>query len=962
MKRATLLASSAVLAVAWAYPTQKAPKVPFASSVGLVIKAHCLNCHQGQKAAAGLDLSDPKLIKAANIVVPGNVEKSELWRRIKGLDGLPAMPLNYKPLSPEKIKLVEDWIKAGASYDGGTLKHWSYLAPKKPVIPAAQNAIDFLVREKLSANKLSPSPKAPKEVLLRRVYLDLIGLPPTVAQMDAFLADQSPKAYEKVVDALLASPQYGERQARIWLDLARYADTNGYEADFSRPSAWVYRDWVINAFNKNMRFDQFTRDQIAGDLLPNATQDQKVATGFHRNSMFNSEGGVDPGESRYLTMVDRVSTTSTVWLGSTLGCARCHDHKFDPFTQKDFTRMYAIFNNTTYTKQGDAKVGQEKWYEPTMKVLSADQKQKLTSLETQLSQCRQTEKTLLSQHQSEYNALMERVGKPASAATLVPTSMTSDNGNELSSTGDGIVTAAGPNPDKDVFHVKLTAPNGAIHGLSLEALGGKDPVGRSGGGNFLLTQIDVWADGKKVDLVHAEADFIQEGYDLDRLLRGDKESGWAVYPRPKQNHKLIVDFGQPIEAKELKVDLRFESVWTNHVLRQFRLAAIQSPTPSVSLIPMKQKESAGRLLPALRPIRKQIEELQMQQATLQNNAPDALVLQEQKTSGAPKAPLYNRGEFLSPGVMVEGGVPNSLPALPAGAQPNRLGLAQWLTAKNNPLTARVQVNRMWEQYFGRGIVDTSEDFGTQASLPTHPKLLDWLACEFMDSGWDMKHMNKLIVMSATYQQSSNVTPQLKEKDPNNLLVARGPRFRMEAEMIRDATLTSAGLINLKKIGGPSVMPYQPDGIWDSPYSGERWMEDKSDARYRRGLYVFWKRASTYPSFMALDATSRETCTARRIRTNTPLQALTLLNDKAYFEAAEALGKIMASKGVAYGFRACTGRKPTAQEQQALAKTLAKFKQRYDQDPASAAKLGGKAAAWTMLGNVLLNLDETITKE
>ncbi len=786
---------------------QGSAKVDFGRDVLPILKASCLQCHGAERKEGGLRLDQKMLAMRGGVsgadIVAGKGAQSKLVQRIVGAGGLPRMPIGFAPLSSRQIAAIRAWIDQGADWpDSASAKHWAYVKPVRPVLPKVKNAgwvrnpIDNFVLARLEKEGLKPSPEASRETLLRRVTLDLTGLPPTIAEIDAFMTDRSPDAYEKVVDRLLASPRFGERWTRPWLDMARYADTNGYEKDGMR-SIWPYRDWVIDAFNKDMPYDRFTIEQIAGDLLPNSTREQKIATGFHRNTMQNTEGGVDQEEQRWLTLLDRVNTTCSVWLGSTFQCAQCHNHKFDPFTTQDYYRFLAFFDHST---------------EPSLTILAPDQETKQKQLQRDLS-------------------VQEAKAKSS--------------------------------PDDKAAAAKLA---------------------------------------------------------------------------------------------ELKK----------------QLGEIRGAT--------------------------------------------TLVLQEKEDKERPSTFFRVKGAFLSKGDKVEADVPKSLTPLAPGEPVNRLGLAHWILSKDNPLTARVAVNRFWAQLFGRGIVETEEDFGTQGRPPSHPELLDWLAVAFRDgwsSGvleywsnagrpnnnppplqhsitpWRVKSLLKLIVTSATYRQSSAVTPLLREKDPSNKLLARGPRFRMEAEMIRDNSLASAGLLS-GKIGGPSVYPLQPDGIWDVPYSGERWVTSTGEDRWRRSLYTFWRRSAPYPMFTTFDATSREFCTIRRMRTNTPLQALNLLNDPAFIEAARGLARRMLNEAghdrdvrLAYGFRLCATRRPTPGELIKLSALYERERKRYGADEKSALALLGAvngkadanslgawwtasdlpvAAALTVVANVLLNLDESLTKE
>ena len=772
-KSGLVLACAAPWAVAALRGSSAQPAPTSYAQIAPTLKRPCLSCHGPETKSGGLDLSTPQGIQKGGIsgpaLVAGHPEKSLILQRIKGLGGKPQMPMGFKPLDQRTIGMVEAWIAQGASFGAAlnTAKHWSYVSPVRPSLPEVSNAawpknpIDDFILAKLDSEKLAPSRQADKATLVRRVYLDLIGMPPTIAQMEEYLHDAEPGAYERLVDKLLASPHYGEQQAIQWLDLARYADTNGYEKD-ARRTMWPYRDWVIDAFNRNMPYDQFTIEQIAGDMLPSPTTEQLVATGFNRNTMFNEEGGVDREEQRWLTLVDRVGTTATVWLGSTLACAQCHDHKFDPFTNDDFYKFLAFYDNSE---------------EPTINV--------------------------------------------------------------------------------------------------------QDPV----------TQERVKSLGERIA-------------ELEKVL-----------PQLKQD-------SEPYKA-------------------------------------------AAK---ALAEIRAEANEL---------NSMTTLVMKE-KPSYPPQTPVRIKGTFLNQGKTVTADVPAVLPPI-KGPKKDRLALAKWLASKENPLTARVFVNRLWQQFFGIGISKTSGDLGTQGETPTHPELLDWLAVEFMDSGWDMKHMVRLIVTSATYRQASDQSPDLVRRDPENRLLARGPRLRLPAETVRDNALFAAGLLS-EKMGGPSVFPDQPDGVWKLPYNGDTWVISDGDDKFRRGVYTFWRRSAPYPAFVNFDAVSREGCTVRRIVTDTPLQALTTMNDAAFMRAARGLAQRMmeasadVGQRIENGYRRCVVRRPTDVEAKLVRTFYEKELAHYASDEAAAKKLiesdapyvkGASladCAAMTMLANVLLNLDETITKE
>lgn len=761
-------------------PTPTAPTaIDFNRDIRPILSNHCFKCHGPDLKKAGLDLQNRatafQKLKSGNFaIVPGKSAESEMIERVSSPDEDLRMPPKGKGerLTAAQIAKLRAWIDQGAKWP----EHWAYVPSRRPALPEVHqpawvhNGIDHFVLARLEKEGLAPSAEADRATLIRRVSLDLIGLPPTLPEVDAFLADQSSDAYEKVVDRLLDSPHYGERQALPWLDEARYADTNGYEADHRR-TIWPYRDWVIRAFNRDLPFNQFTIEQIAGDLLPNATPEQKIATGFHRNTMVNTEGGTDDEEFRVAAIVDRVNTTMEVWMGTTFGCAQCHNHKYDPFMQAEYYKLFAFFNSTEDRGRSN---------EPILEMPTAAEVAR----------------------RQRVNAGLVRLRLP------------------------------------------LVTPN-ALLAAALH---------RAGQARFAALQ---------------------------------KEAA-AIQP------------ASTLIMKELA-----------------------KPRPTHILI---------------------------------------------------------RGSHANKGDLVTPGVPAKLHPLPPDQPANRLALARWLVDPKNPLVGRVIMNRIWAQYFGRGFVETSEDFGVQGESPTHPELLDWLADEFVRQKWSMKAMHRLIVTSATYRQSSHVTRALYERDPYNRLFARGPRFRMYGEMVRDNALAISGLLN-RKIGGPSVFPYQPDGVWNNPYSGDKWVTSTNGDQYRRGLYTFWRRTAPYAALIAFDAPSREVCTERRPRTNTPLQALATLNDKAFVEPAAALARRMMKEvyetereRATYGFRLCVARPPSPAELERLLELYRENLEKYQIDPAAARTLAtsglpappsematAELAAWTVVANVLLNLDETVTK-
>ncbi len=852
-----------------------------------------------------------------------------------------------------------------------------------------------------------------------------MGLPPSPADVDAFLDDTRPDAYEQLVDRLLASPHYGERWARPWLDLARYADSNGYEKDRLR-AMWRYRDWVIDALNRDLPFDEFTIEQLAGDMLPHPTESQLVASGFHRNTLLNQEGGIDVEEARWETLLDRVNTTGTVWLGTTIACAQCHNHKYDPFLQRDYFRLLAFFDNGEYQVKGQP--GGDHWIEePSLDLPTPDQAAARTRLTTELAalNARLTESSPeLDAAQADWER--QTVALSSEWTTLKPSSVHADHAT-LAIADDGAVLASGPNPGRDSYTLDVVLPQGSWTGFRLEAL--PDPSLPKGGpgrdfyGNFVVTTFRVEVDGAPgavpVAFAKAESDD-QAGGDIDELLKPparvyarDLPPGWSVdatRDAERLPRQAVFVTSAPVQAdgaRHLRVTLGFDGGPVSMALGHFRVSATASDHPT-RIVSIRAKTRALLAVPAasrndaqrdavraeyrahadsLATVRERIASIGEELSRL--GVVSALILRERPSYDRPSTMLRERGAYLSPGERVYATTPGALPAMTDDEMPNRLGLARWLVSPSNPLTARVTVNRAWEQFFGRGIVETSEDFGTQGAPPSHPELLDWLATEFINMKWSQKSLHRLIVTSATYRQDASATPALIEKDPYNRLYARGPRFRMEAEMVRDVALSAAGLLS-PKIGGPSVFPLQPDGIWDNPYSDAKWTVSEGEDRYRRGLYTFIRRTSPYPSFMTFDATSREFCTVRRIRTNTPLQALTLLNDEAYFEAARAVAARSAREAggpvrgnpqmrarAAYAFRLCTARQPTAAETDRIVLSYQHQLAHYRSHPADAARVllesapittrdaAGETqperAAWTLVANALLNLDETVTK-
>jgi Protein of unknown function (DUF1553)/Protein of unknown function (DUF1549)/Planctomycete cytochrome C len=1022
-----------LIGLALAGTSRGSDEVDYNRDVRPILAGHCFTCHgldeSSRKAGLRLDLKAEALkpLKSGvTAIVPGSLDDSELIERIFADEPDRVMPptKHGKPLSTSQKETLRRWVSQGAPYRG----HWAFEPPVRPQIPSVKNAkwprnpIDAFVLARLEAEGLHPSPEASKNTLIRRVSLDLTGLPPTPREVDAFVSDPSPNAYEKVVDRLLASERYGERMAMPWLDFARYADSNGYQSDSSRDmSPW--RDWVIRAFNRNLPFDQFTVEQLAGDLLPEATRDQLVATGFNRNHRLTSEGGSIQEEWRVETVIDRVETTSLTWLGLTLGCARCHDHKYDPVSQKEFYQFFAFFNNVPES----GMVGNEtKNTDPTIPVPTTAQEIELARLEGVVAEAARKvtdrEKDLARLIEAwEPEFRKQSQGKTAAWMLLEPSAVVSSGGATFKRLDDASWLAGGTNPSNDVYTITSAIKPGAFSGLLLETF--PDPslpnesLGRYPNGNYVLTGVEaeISAPGLEAPLKarfnSAEADYSQRNYEAKLLVDDNPSNGWAIDgndPAKRLPRKLVLAAESPLTVPEgatITVRLKHEAI-DRHNIGRFRVSTTSRPREMVKLDASKDSPSVLAILEVDRDKRspKQVAELsnyfrkevdspirQADQAlasakkavqSYRDSFSNSMVMRELPSPR--EAFLLIRGQYDRRGEPVKAGLPAALPPLPLGQPMNRLGLARWIVDPSNPLTSRVWVNRTWEKFFGTGLAKTTENLGTQAEFPSHPELLDWLATEFVRLGWDMKAMQKQVVMSATYRQSSKVTPSLVERDPENRLMARGPRFRLSGEVVRDQALAVSGLL-VEKVGGPSVRPYMPEGVWNetTKYGNlQNYQADKGEGLYRRTMYTIWKRTAAPPTLLLFDAPNRETCTIKRSRTNTPLQALALLNEVTYVEAARKLAERMMLEGgssveerINYGFRLATARAITPGERKVLMEGLTADLERYRREPDSAKKLiasgqtkanpgipAEELAAYTLTANVLLNLDEVVTRE
>ena len=966
-----------------------AEEVDFSRDVRPILTQHCFKCHgpDEKQRTAGLRLDMRAgavgvLKDGKRAIVPGKPNQSELVRRIMtmGAEIMPPLQAN-KPLSEAQKQTLKRWVASGAVYK----THWSFVPPVQTPLPKVKqtkwprNPIDYFVLARLEKEGLKPSPEADRYTLARRVSLDLIGLPPTPEEADAFVKDIRPDAYERMVDRLLASPRYGERWARRWLDLARYADTNGYEKDRPR-SVWPYRDWVIHALNADMPFNRFTIEQLAGDMLPNATLDQKIATGFHRNTMLNEEGGVDPQEYRFYAMTDRMATTGTAWLGLTIGCGQCHTHKFDPLTQKDYYRMMAFLNNAD---------------EPEMDVPKLDLTERRTKLEAEIAEKKQALTQKLSKLQDSFEIWEKRQLERAVHWTVLSPTKAVSNSPLLTILNDHSVLSTGDQTKRDVYDLTFATDLRDVTAIRLEALPDdhhpKNGPGRvyyeGAPGDFFLSEINLMVNGNSVKIAKASHDFAS-GPGASASIDGNPQTGWSVNGGQGKKHWAVFSLAQPLSAKELAVKMIFEfyfpcgigrsriSVTTDkHALDAGLLPDVEETV----LTPEEQRSEAQKqtlaeyylsVAPEVKAERDTIKKLEDQLPTY----PTTLVMVERPANNPRLTYLRRRGEYLQPAEQVTAAIPAFLPPLPKNTPANRLSFARWLVSPTNPLTGRVTVNRQWAAFFGKGIVTTTEDFGFQGQLPSHQELLDWLAIEFEKKGWSLKRLHRLIVMSATYRQSGKVTPLLKARDPQNRLLARGPRVRLEAELLRDSALTISGLLS-EKMGGPSVFPPQPPGVTsEGTYGPLQWQASAGEDRYRRGLYTFSKRTAPYAMFTTFDAPSGEACVARREVSNTPLQALTLLNDMVFVETAQALGKKLASQSgtveerITSLFRRCATRPPSPEERNLLLRFYETQKQRLTNKELDAAKIAGEGkedvverAAWTTLARSLLNLDEVIVK-
>jgi hypothetical protein len=1023
-------------------------RVDFNRSIRPILSNICFKCHgpdhEERKGGLRLDLREEALKKLESgeaAIVPGKPEQSELVRRVLSTDDSERMPppSNQKQLTATEKELLKRWVAEGGEYQ----QHWSFRhisRPARPVVKNAawgRNAIDDFILAKLDAAGLKPSPDADKSTLIRRVTLDLTGLPPTPKEVDDFLADQSMDAYEKLIDRLMGTSQFAERMALDWLDVARYADTNGYHIDNGRDMT-RWREWVIEAFAKNMPYDQFTIEQLAGDLLPNATTSQKIASGFNRNHMINFEGGAIPDEYHNAYIVDRVNTTGTVFLGLTVGCAQCHDHKYDPISQKEYYQLYSFFYNVPENgldgNKGNAA--------PLIKAPTVEQLAAVDQLKKEIASLVRTgdaaaargpvgSKGESSQYWSRIREDWEREVRSKEAPawkTLDNAKFESSGGATYSVLNDGSLLLAGPNAPTDTYTLKGDLPfKTPITAIRLEvlpdeSLPAKGP-GRTENGNVVLTNVRFGViDPKRPDRTQQEfylasADYSQDAFAVANAIDNDPKSGWAIHPQSGKAHQAVFEFTEPIIPSigmMFELAIEFQSQYAQHQPGRIRVSFTSSLLPhgkeqvpaniaqivslSSTARSTEQTESLNtyyrvNVSPGGRKSRPKIASLEAKIQEIEKTFSTAMVMQEMQKPR--DAFILIRGQYDKKGDKVLSAVPASLPPLPANAPANRLGLAEWLTSMDHPLMSRVTVNRYWQLVFGTGLVKTADDFGSQGDQPSHPELLDWLAMEFMQpetnggGAWNVRKLLKTMLLSSAYRQQSIVSRELLEKDPENRLLARGPRHRLQVEMIRDQALFVSGLLD-RRVGGQSVSPYQPAGLWEELMSradGKNWTAQEYHQShgadlYRRTMYTFWKRTCPPPSLMTFDAPDRETCTVRRARTNTPLQALVLLNDPTYVEASRKLAeRIMLEGGptlegrLIFAFRTVLARPPKPKEVLVLAEIHAKQLARFTQDEPAAIKLlsvgeskrneqlaPAELATWATMASVLLNLDETVSKQ
>lgn len=1013
--------------------------IRFSRDIRPILAAHCYACHgpdeQGRQAGLRLDQKGFPSDSGVQILRAGSLEQSEFWQRIVHSDSEQQMPpaAAKKPLAPAQVESLRRWVLAGAPWED----HWAFEPLKRAVPPTigAGHPVDAFVQQRLLGRQLGFSPETRPETLVRRVTLDLTGLPPTPEELEAYLTDSSPDRYLRLVDRLLASPRYGEQMAATWLDAARYADTSGYQSDGPR-DMWRWRDWVIDAYNSGMPFDQFTIEQIAGDLLPQATLSQRLATGFQRNHRGNAEGGIVPEEYAVEYVADRVDTLGTVWLGLTIGCARCHDHKFDPIPQRDYYRLFAYFNNIPEfgraIKEGNSP--------PALLTPTTAEQAQLSAIDEQLAHLELALRALqpaVEQQQLAWEQQLTPKSTPRGSVVdgmIFHTLHVADpklpvvdaKGRESQLSPTEAPAGSGLSFDGERFlQFGDQARFGYFDKFTLSAW--VYPAGVMTGGIVSKmsddSDSDGWAlhlqDGKlQVNLVKRWLDDALRVETRVRLQPEQWQHVLVTYDGSRTASGITIAIDGILQPHTVLLDLLNQSMANSEPLRigstgtggrltgaladirifervlrteERDMLATTATLAELAAIPAEHRTAAQKntlreafletaAAPEIQTVFVEYRRLQARRSAFIETLPTTMVMQERPEP--PTASILMRGEYNRPGEQVSPGIPAAFAGSAAPQGTDRLALARWIVSADNPLTARVAVNREWQRFFGVGLVKTSEDFGTQAEPPSHPELLDWLATEFIRSGWDVKHLQRLIVTSQTYRQSAEVSGKLLQQDPENRWLARGPRFRLTAETIRDQALAVSGLLS-ERIGGPSFYPYLPDGLWSEIATTTKYERSMGSDLYRRSMYSYWKRTVSNPTLSAFDAPSREACVVRRSRTNTPLQALTLLNDVTFVEAARALAcRILAepfdsdAARIQALFRHVTSREPALEEQAVLLRSLSWQRNHFLEHESATreflqvgdfrSEVAGAdpitLAAYTAVASVLLNLDETVSRE
>ncbi len=1014
--------------------TNAAPKVDFARDIEPIFQAHCVKCHGPKKQEGGLRLDHKASAlrggDSGPLLSAGKSAESEIVSRITETDDTIKMPPKdegNKPLSQIQIAMIKRWIDQGANWPdtGNKLtvqsSHWAFQPIQSPSLPAVKNAawaktdLDRFVLARLEQVGMAPSPEADRYTLIKRLSYDLLGLPPTLAEVDQFVNDDSPDAYAKLVDRMLKSPHFGERWGRHWLDKARYADSDGYEKDRPRMNAWRYRDWVIEAINADMPFDQFTREQLAGDLLPNPSSMQQLATAFHRQTLTNTEGGTDQEQFRVEAVVDRINTTGTVWLGLTVGCAQCHSHKYDPLTQAEYYQLFAFFNNADETNtsvpQNEEAVKAYETQKAIHDKLLADQQQKIEARKQEL------QKTLSAWEMKLKQQIENEPKSVVAFHELEVLEAKTQSGAVLERQEDGSYLATGKNPASDVYtilaKVPAKVPHTGLTGVRLDVLSDKrlpsSGPGRVAHGNFVLNQIRVFTDDSQsfqqaTPLVFhaATADFSQKDFPPASALttKPEPKKGWAVSPQFGKSHWAIFTTQQPVISMGGETFLKIEldqRYGTQHTIGRFKLQARTGTAPGAG-VPKESRailavDSAKRtakqnetLLNYYASMDAETRRLKLQLTQLEKRAPKSPNMSVRVLAERTKSPrttkVLRRGDFLQPQGEVHPDTPAVLPPIVSRnpkQQPDRLDLANWLMNPNNPLTGRVLVNQVWQHLFGKGLISTMNDFGVRGEQPTHPELLDHLAVKYRELGWSRKGLIRYIVLSAAYRQSSRHRPELSEVDPQNKWLHRQNRFRVEAETIRDIFLAASGLLS-EKIGGPSVFPPMPADVAALSYANNfKWNTSKGEDKYRRGMYTFFKRTAPHPTLTTFDCPDANTTTVERSTSNTPLMALATLNNLVFVESAQALARRVLSEALpddqarlTQAFRYCVARPPGEKELSAYQNLLSTSREYYQTQPDAAKKLIGseapkntppeETAAWVATLRIMMNMDEFVTRE